>query len=119
MFDWLRSLHRGDDLGGRAATAAIGDMVAFGNEAWREGCSRAWFARSRYRVIFDAARNANAIVVSKAVDFVELVSRLGAPPKLIWLMCGNVSNEALRVLLTDRLAAALKVLEADDVVEIG
>ena len=71
------------------------------------------------RVIFDAARTANAVVISKDVDFVELVSRLGAPPKLIWLTCGNVSNEALRALLTTRLAAALKVLEADDIVEIG
>ena len=71
------------------------------------------------RVIFDAARMVNAIVISEDVDFVELISRLGAPPKLIWLTCGNVSNEALRALLTARLSAALKVLEADDIVEIG
>ena len=70
------------------------------------------------RTIFDAARSAEAIVISKDVDFVELVSRLGSPPKLIWLTCGNVSNEALRELLTARLAAALSVLDTDDIVEV-
>ena len=71
------------------------------------------------RTIFDAARKASAIVISKDVDFVELVSRLGSPPKLIWLTCGNVSNEALRTLLTARLAQALSVLDMDDIVEVG
>ena len=71
------------------------------------------------REIFDAARTANAILLSKDADFVELISRLGAPPKLIWLTCGNVSNEALQGLLTQHLAAALAVLEYDDIVELG
>ena len=71
------------------------------------------------RTIFSQARNANAILLSKDVDFVALVGRLGAPPKLIWLTCGNVSNEALRILLSLRLDAALKVLENDDVVEVA
>lgn len=71
------------------------------------------------REIFDAARANNATLLSKDADFVELVSRLGAPPKLIWLTCGNVSNEALQGLLTQRLAAALDVLQIDDIVELG
>ena len=71
------------------------------------------------RIIFDAARKARATVISKDVDFVELVSRLGSPPKLIWITCGNVSNEALRALLTTRLAQALLVLDTDDIVEVG
>ena len=59
------------------------------------------------------------ILLSKDADFVELVSRLGAPPKLIWLTCGNVSNEALQRLLTLRLSTALEVLQTDDIVELG
>ena len=35
------------------------------------------------RVIFDAARTGSTVVISKLVDFVALVSRLGAPPKLV------------------------------------
>ena len=70
------------------------------------------------RTIFDRARVDNVIMISKDVDFVDLVSRFGAPPKLIWLTCGNVSNEALRVLLGARLKLALTVLENDDIVEV-
>jgi len=71
------------------------------------------------REIFDAARANDVILLSKDADFVELVSRLGAPPKLIWLTCGNVSNEALQGLLTQRLSAAFEVLQTDDIVELG
>jgi predicted nuclease of predicted toxin-antitoxin system len=44
------------------------------------------------RIIFDRARAENVIVISKDIDFVDLVSRFGAPPKLIWLTCGNVQT---------------------------
>ncbi len=71
------------------------------------------------QTIFERARIANVILLSKDVDFVNMVSRLGAPPKLIWLTCGNVSNEALRSLLLTRLHMALTVLESDDSVEIA
>ena len=71
------------------------------------------------RELFDAARANNVILLSKDADFVELVSRLGAPPELIWVTCGNVSNEALQGLLTQRLSAALDVLQTDDIVEVG
>lgn len=71
------------------------------------------------REIFDAARTNNVILLSKDADFVELVSRLGAPPKIIWLTCGNVSNEAVQKLLTQRLDAAFEVLRTDDIVELG
>ena len=42
--------------------------------------------------IFDAAKEANVVLISKDSDFVELVMRHGAPPNLIWLTCGNVST---------------------------
>ncbi len=71
------------------------------------------------REIFDAARTNGAILPSKDVDYVELVSCYGAPPKLIWFTCGNVSNDALRTLLRRQLSAALTVLASDDNVELG
>jgi predicted nuclease of predicted toxin-antitoxin system len=71
-------------------------------------------------VIFDAARKANAILVSKDSDFVELVMRHGPPPKVIWLTCGNVSNAALQVLLGAKLREALELLDGGDpIVELG
>lgn len=71
-------------------------------------------------VIFNEAKQANAIVVTKDQDFIELLRRLGAPPKVIWLTCGNTSNEALKKILANNLSAALEHLSmpAVDMVEI-
>lgn len=72
------------------------------------------------RAIFDAAKNANAVLISKDSDFVELVMRLGAPPKLIWLTCGNVSTAALQALFTAKLHEAIQVLDdGESIVELG
>ena len=46
--------------------------------------------------IFAAARVENAIIMTKDSDFVDLVCRLGSPPKIFWLTCGNVTNRNLR-----------------------
>jgi predicted nuclease of predicted toxin-antitoxin system len=71
-------------------------------------------------VIFDAAKKANAILISKDSDFVELVMRRGAPPKLIWLTCGNVSNAALQTLFDSKLREAIQLLESGEaIVELG
>ena len=70
--------------------------------------------------IFDAAKKANAVLISKDSDFVELVMRHGAPPKLIWLTCGNVSNAALQTLFNARLREAIQLLEGSEaIVELG
>jgi len=72
------------------------------------------------REIFMAAREANAIVMSKDRDFVRLLMELGAPPKIIWVTCGNTSNEALRGLLLGTLLQSLDLLESgSDLIEIG
>ena len=70
--------------------------------------------------IFDAARAAAAVVMTKDADFPEMVGRVGSPPQVIWLRCGNTSNAAIRTLLTAELPAALARLSAGEpVVEIG
>ena len=70
--------------------------------------------------IFDAAKKANAVLISKDSDFVELVMRHGTPPKLIWLTCGNVSNAALQTLFNVRLREAIQLLEGGEtIVELG
>ncbi|MDI6747862.1 MAG: DUF5615 family PIN-like protein [Rhodocyclaceae bacterium] len=60
--------------------------------------------------IFSAARQADAILMTKDADFVEMVLRLGAPPAIICLTCGNTSNEALRVLLKATIMDALRLI---------
>ena len=49
--------------------------------------------------IFASARAASAIVLTKDSDFVDLVTRLGPPPQMLWLTCGNTSNAFLREVL--------------------
>jgi predicted nuclease of predicted toxin-antitoxin system len=51
------------------------------------------------RNIFAAARLADAVVLTKDADFVELLEREGPPPRVVWLRCGNTSNARLRELL--------------------
>jgi predicted nuclease of predicted toxin-antitoxin system len=60
--------------------------------------------------IFAAARQANVVLITKDVDFVEMVLRLGSPPAIIWLTCGNTSNDALRVLLKTTITHAMKLV---------
>ena len=71
-------------------------------------------------VIFEAARKANAVLLSKDADFLEMVLRNGPPPKLMLLNCGNVSNLAMQLLLEARLSEAMKLLDqGESIVEIG
>lgn len=70
--------------------------------------------------IFAAARLAGATVITKDSDFVTLHHHMGTPPQIIWLTCGNTSNEALQSLLTKALPQALELLEAGEgLVEIS
>ncbi len=70
--------------------------------------------------IFRAAREAGAIVVTKDKDFVDLLKRLGPPPKVIWVTCGNTSNARLREILDRTLLDSLRLIEAgESLVEIA
>jgi predicted nuclease of predicted toxin-antitoxin system len=71
-------------------------------------------------VIFEAARKANAVLLSKDADFLEMVLRNGPPPKLMLLNCGNVSNLAMQLLLEARLGEAMRLLDqGESIIEIG
>ncbi|MBI5751448.1 MAG: DUF5615 family PIN-like protein [Hydrogenophilales bacterium] len=69
--------------------------------------------------IFYAARQAGAVVMTKDSDFAELVYRLGAPPKIVWITCGNASNPHMKQLLDATFHDAIQLLEAGEtIVEI-
>jgi predicted nuclease of predicted toxin-antitoxin system len=42
--------------------------------------------------IFHAARDVNAVVLTKDSDFAILLERNGPPPSVVWLRCGNTSK---------------------------
>lgn len=64
--------------------------------------------------IFQAARAANAIVISKDADFAEMVDRLGPPPQVLWVTCGNTTNARLKEILTKCLPNAVPLLVAGE-----
>jgi predicted nuclease of predicted toxin-antitoxin system len=70
--------------------------------------------------IFAQARVPGLVVVTKEADFVHLVERLGQPPQVLWVTCGNTSNSALREVLGARFETARALLaKGEPVVEIG
>ena len=72
------------------------------------------------QAIFAAARTAGAVVITKDSDFVDLVSRLGPPPQIVWLTCGNTTNAALREILGEAWPRVADLLAAGEpLVEIS
>lgn len=70
-------------------------------------------------MIFQAARSAAAVVMTKDSDFVSLVERFGPPPQIVWVRCGNTSNSNLRAVLLKTWADAVRHLaNGDALVEI-
>ena len=70
--------------------------------------------------IFEAAKKSNAVVMTKDSDFVSLLERLDAPPKIIWLTCGNTSNANLKIILSKTLQDAIDFLESGEkIIEIS
>jgi predicted nuclease of predicted toxin-antitoxin system len=70
--------------------------------------------------IFEAAKAQSVIVMTKDSDFVDLVERLGSPPQIIWLTCGNTSNARLQEILSATLLDALELLRrGESLVEIS
>ena len=65
--------------------------------------------------IFSQARDADVIIDTKDIDFVQLLERHGPPPRVLWVTCGNVSNAGLEELFStawERVAAAFASGEA-------
>jgi predicted nuclease of predicted toxin-antitoxin system len=70
--------------------------------------------------IFEAAKAQGVIFITKDSDFVDLVDRLGSPPQIIWLTCGNTSNARLQEILSATLLEALELLRTGEpLVEIS
>lgn len=69
--------------------------------------------------IFQKGRLENVVILTKDRDFTELVGRLGTPPSVIWLRCGNTSEESLKEILSKHPQEALLFIEnGESVVEI-
>ena len=77
-------------------------------------------ARAADNAIFMAARLTATAFMTKDRDFAELVERLGTPPGIVLLSCGNTTTAYLRDVLGERLGQALSLIRAGEaLVEIG
>ncbi len=76
------------------------------------------FAKDKDIFAYACSRNA-IVIITKDDDFVTLLTRNGSPPKVIWLTCGNTSNERLKEIFTQNLPQALQLLQTSDLVEIA
>lgn len=75
---------------------------------------------ARDRDIFLSAREAQAIVLTKDRDLADLVIRLGSPPQILWVTCGNTSNAKLKTILTKAWPVAESLLNTGEkIVEIS
>jgi len=69
--------------------------------------------------IFDQARAAVAVVMTKDQDFIRLLEVQGPPPQVIWLRLGNTSTGALKEVLSKTLPQAVELLrQGEPCVEI-
>lgn len=75
---------------------------------------RLGLTKAKDPVVFHAAREAGAIVLTKDEDFSLLLERFGPPPQVLWVRCGNTSNAYLRRVLTSTLPDALQLLAAGE-----
>ncbi len=65
------------------------------------------------RVIWEYAKANNFILVSQDVDFADMATLYGPPPKVIWLRCGNQPTKAIEQRLRDHVEA-LNAFELDE-----
>jgi predicted nuclease of predicted toxin-antitoxin system len=70
--------------------------------------------------IFKRAQQEGIVLISKDSDFVELLLRQQPPPQLLWVTCGNTTNQRLQELFNEVFPQALQLLvEGHVVVELA
>ncbi|MBX3316564.1 MAG: DUF5615 family PIN-like protein [Phycisphaeraceae bacterium] len=66
------------------------------------------------KAVFDAARSAGAVIMTKDADFEALIERFGSPPQVILIAAGNTSNARLKAILSASMEPALELISAGE-----
>lgn len=66
------------------------------------------------QLIFQKAKDADVVVMTKDVDFVRMQEQYGPPPKLIWITCGNSSNIQLKNILSKTLQSTIELFTSGE-----
>ena len=70
--------------------------------------------------IFEKAREAKVVFITKDRDFREMVLAKGPQPQVIWVTCGNTSNARLQVVFEKAFPLALDLIKSGEpLVEIA
>jgi predicted nuclease of predicted toxin-antitoxin system len=76
--------------------------------------------RAEDKEIFQEAKKDNVIIITKDSDFVSLQQQYGAPPQIIFLTCGNTSNQKLMEIFGKTFNKVIELLKAGEkLVEIS
>jgi len=65
-------------------------------------------------VIFQEAKKAGVILMSKDEDFTQLLQTFGPPPSIILVTCGNTSNARMREILSRQLTFVLELIKSGE-----
>lgn len=72
------------------------------------------------RQIFQAARDAGTVVMTKDGDFLRLLEQHGPPPQVLWVTLGNTSNARMKEVLVRTFERAAALLDSGEaLVELG
>ena len=66
---------------------------------------RLGLAEASDKALWEYAKSNGFVLVSLDADFAEMAALLGAPPKVIWLRCGNQTTAVVGRLLRDHADA--------------
>jgi predicted nuclease of predicted toxin-antitoxin system len=64
---------------------------------------RAGLEAASDRAVWEFAKANGFALVSQDSDFADMAALYGPPPKVIWLRCGNQTNEFIEKLLRDHV----------------
>ena len=70
-------------------------------------------------IFLRASQNENVIIITKDEDFSLLLTRYGAPPKVIWITIGNCTTDALKSNILSKFSETIEALRSVDLVEIA
>ena len=69
---------------------------------------------------FERARDAGVVIITKDVDFVQLLERHGPPPQVVWMTVGNTTKARLREIMNEHWErVATLLLAGEPLVELG
>src|SRR5437667_10211377 len=76
--------------------------------------------RAEDKEIFQKARESKVVIITKDNDFINLQQQYGAPPQIIFLTCGNTSNQKLMEIFKKTFKQVIDLLKTGEkLVEIS